>query len=199
MNISDTASVKYLSVRQPWAQLIVEGIKPVENRPWSTLHRGPLLIHAGLTASATPLSVINARYGLALTPDEFERGGIIGVVTLTGVVRSHDSPFFDGPTTTTKESNIKPNYGLTFTRPQRLPFFPMRGALMIRPAPADAIAFYREALISYVESSGQDFNAGHERGGFRGRRIERQPRADRPEGETDPWLAPPTLMTCRYW
>lgn len=151
MNLSHNPSAKFLSVRQPWAQLIVAGIKPIENRPWSTGYRGPLFIHASLTPSATPLGAINERYGLALTPDQFEFGGIVGVVTLASVVREHTSPFFDGPT----GDKGKANYGLVLTRPQRLPFFPMRGALMIRPAPDDALAFYREALISYA-------NGGHE-------------------------------------
>ena len=35
-----------LSVRQPWAALIVNGGKDVENRTWSTKHRGILYIHA---------------------------------------------------------------------------------------------------------------------------------------------------------
>lgn len=37
-----------LSVRQPWASLIVAGIKRVENRTWTTDYRGPLLVHASL-------------------------------------------------------------------------------------------------------------------------------------------------------
>jgi hypothetical protein len=36
-----------LSIRQPWASLIVAGLKPVENRSWRVRYRGPLLIHAG--------------------------------------------------------------------------------------------------------------------------------------------------------
>ena len=39
--------MKCLSVRQPWAAWILLGAKDVENRTWSTRHRGPLLIHAG--------------------------------------------------------------------------------------------------------------------------------------------------------
>lgn len=39
--------MKALSIRQPWAWLIVHGYKPVENRTWRTSYRGPLLIHAG--------------------------------------------------------------------------------------------------------------------------------------------------------
>ena len=38
-----------VSVRQPWADLLVSGIKSVENRSWKCAHRGPLLIHAGKT------------------------------------------------------------------------------------------------------------------------------------------------------
>jgi len=37
-----------LSIRQPWAWLIVQGHKPIENRTWPTTYRGPLLIHAGV-------------------------------------------------------------------------------------------------------------------------------------------------------
>jgi hypothetical protein len=35
-----------VSVQQPYADLIVAGAKPVENRTWKTQHRGELWIHA---------------------------------------------------------------------------------------------------------------------------------------------------------
>lgn len=35
-----------LSVRQPYATLIVAGVKETEYRSWPTKHRGPLLIHS---------------------------------------------------------------------------------------------------------------------------------------------------------
>jgi hypothetical protein len=38
--------MKALSVAQPWATLIVYGIKRLETRPWATVHRGPVAIHA---------------------------------------------------------------------------------------------------------------------------------------------------------
>ena len=38
-----------LSVRQPWASLIVHGIKAIENRAWSCAYRGRIVIHAGKT------------------------------------------------------------------------------------------------------------------------------------------------------
>lgn len=41
-----TQTVKVLSVRQPWASLIVLGFKDVENRTWGTSYRGRMYIHA---------------------------------------------------------------------------------------------------------------------------------------------------------
>ena len=36
--------VKVLTVKQPWASLIVHGIKDIENRSWKTNFRGRVLI-----------------------------------------------------------------------------------------------------------------------------------------------------------
>ena len=38
--------MKTLSVRQPWANLIVDDIKPIENRTWKTNYRGRIYVHA---------------------------------------------------------------------------------------------------------------------------------------------------------
>jgi hypothetical protein len=35
-----------LSLKQPWAALVVHGLKTLEIRRWATAYRGPLLIHA---------------------------------------------------------------------------------------------------------------------------------------------------------
>ncbi|MCB2188832.1 MAG: ASCH domain-containing protein [Deltaproteobacteria bacterium] len=45
--------MKCLSIRQPWASLIVAGMKDVENRSWATKYRGPVLIHAAATVADT--------------------------------------------------------------------------------------------------------------------------------------------------
>lgn len=39
--------VRALSVRRPWAHLIMAGHKMIENRTWSTHWRGTLVVHAG--------------------------------------------------------------------------------------------------------------------------------------------------------
>ena len=39
--------MKAITIKQPYASLIVEGIKDIENRTWKTNYRGRILIHAG--------------------------------------------------------------------------------------------------------------------------------------------------------
>lgn len=39
--------LKVLTLRQPWATLVSEGIKRYEFRSWETKYRGKVLIHAG--------------------------------------------------------------------------------------------------------------------------------------------------------
>lgn len=39
--------VKVLTLKQPWATLVAEGIKKYEFRTWKTNYRGKVLIHAG--------------------------------------------------------------------------------------------------------------------------------------------------------
>ena len=45
--MSKRATITVLSVRQPWAWLLVNGYKDIENRNWATEFRGRCFIHAG--------------------------------------------------------------------------------------------------------------------------------------------------------
>lgn len=69
-----------LTICQPYAELIIRGDKPIENRNWATRFRGPLQIHAGL----------NKRWwdeGYALDPDKVDWGAIIGQVDMIDCVK----------------------------------------------------------------------------------------------------------------
>lgn len=46
MNISQDRGLTVISMHQPWASLLVYGIKRIEGRGWSTEHTGRLWIHA---------------------------------------------------------------------------------------------------------------------------------------------------------
>ncbi len=80
---------KALSVQQPWAWAIVEGLKDVENRKWLTHHRGPLLIQAGLQDDLKGWQFLD-EMGIPLPVDP-PTGGIIGVVDLVDCVEVYDS------------------------------------------------------------------------------------------------------------
>ena len=85
-----------LSVRQPWAWLIVNGFKTVENRSWATDYRGPLLIHAGKTLDLSPRDMAGLRRDLRPTgiiiPAELPLGGIVGMVDLVDCVTACADP-----------------------------------------------------------------------------------------------------------
>lgn len=66
-----------LSLKQPWAALLVAGRKTIEVRRWRTDHRGPVLIHAARIDDPRPVA-------WDLVPDDLRpltalRGGVIGV------------------------------------------------------------------------------------------------------------------------
>ena len=88
---------KALSVRQPYAFLLVTGIKTCENRSWSTNHRGTLVIHAGAKSMTKDdwAWLDEAFQELELpAPDRddplLRTGGIVGAVYLADVVTTPD-------------------------------------------------------------------------------------------------------------
>jgi len=107
--------MKVLSVRQPWAYLIVAGYKDIENRTWYTGHRGPLLIQASKGVDPDDFMPKQREYiesaGIVI-PEDLPRGAIVGSATLTNVysdgrdeelqdlmfLRGQDgNPWFEGP------------------------------------------------------------------------------------------------------
>jgi hypothetical protein len=46
--------MRALSIKQPWANLIVSGEKTIETRTWQTSYRGPLLIVSAKTPAIEP-------------------------------------------------------------------------------------------------------------------------------------------------
>lgn len=118
--------MKALSIRQPWASLIVWGLKDIENRAWPTEYRGPFWVHAGWnlnTEFAADLrdffDRLSARVGLDLrhyADIAFPRGGIIGRATLADCITESLSPWFIGT-----------GYGFVITNPQERDFQPLKG------------------------------------------------------------------------
>ena len=66
-----------LSIKQPWAALIVAGLKTVEVRTWPTRRRGRVLIHAGKLADDRPQGWERVTTAELMEATRL-RGGIIG-------------------------------------------------------------------------------------------------------------------------
>jgi hypothetical protein len=122
--------MKVLVIRQPWAWLIVNGYKDIENRPWNTHYRGPILIQASSHRPTKKEKVAFTRYarrrGVEL-PETFDLGGIVGRATLEDCVTSSRSKWFVGPV------------GLVLSKPKKLPFVPLKGRLMLFDPPKSVL------------------------------------------------------------
>jgi len=122
-----------ISILQPWAWLIVNGHKDIENRVWSTKFRGRILIHAGKSYEAA----VHDRYADDLLDDfdielpayaDMLRGGIVGSATVTDCVQEHPSRWFVG------------TWGFVLAQQRVRPFVPYRGQLGIFRVPQSALS-----------------------------------------------------------
>lgn len=84
--------MKAISIKQPWAELIIAGIKNVENRIWKTDYRGRLAIHASKSFDVRWLNRISG--GLVGIANEYLKkvgvtnlvyGCILGTVELVDI------------------------------------------------------------------------------------------------------------------
>jgi len=72
--------VKALTIRQPRAELILQGRKQIELREWATGHRGLLVIHAGGNVEE------DACRACSLDPATITRGAVVGVVEVVEMI-----------------------------------------------------------------------------------------------------------------
>lgn len=115
--------MRCLSIRQPWAWLIVNGYKDVENRDWKRDVRGEILIHAAKFVDHAGYRWVEQNfpeiYPLIPSYDRIERGGLVGKATIIDCVSEHISLWFFG------------KYGFVFDTDKStpLPFKPLAGQL----------------------------------------------------------------------
>lgn len=94
--------MRVLSVRQPYASLLVLGPKKYEARTWKTDYRGPVLIHASSSAVSSTMihdiegnrEMLEAVQSIGWKTDtaikDLPRSTIIGQVDLVGIVPSEE-------------------------------------------------------------------------------------------------------------
>ncbi|MBI4150903.1 ASCH domain-containing protein [Candidatus Woesearchaeota archaeon] len=69
--------MKALSLKQPWAELVVSGKKTIETRTWNTSFRGTFLVHASRISNKDAMK----RFGFTSLPT----GCIVGEARLVDV------------------------------------------------------------------------------------------------------------------
>ncbi len=118
--------IKAISIQQPWAWLIVNGFKDVENRTWPTKFVAPVAIHAGkkidtfsdhcLRMALHPVTMNNFDVRSVL-PAKFDTGGIVGIAEIHHCAGTSESDWFVGP------------HGFLIRNASPVPFIPCRGQL----------------------------------------------------------------------
>lgn len=132
--------MKSISIRQPWAWLIVNGYKDIENRNWKfpPSYRETLLIHASKTFDYDGYEWVKETFpeipmpspGKHIThnvPEVYDRGGFVGTARLSDVVEFDDSPWFFG------------EYGFKIRMAKPIPFIPYKGQLGLFDVPQSII------------------------------------------------------------
>lgn len=76
--------MKVITIKQPFASLIVEGFKEYEFRTWKTKYRGKILIHAGKGVDKKAMKKFE-KYNL-----DYPSGCIIAEVDLTDCIKIDD-------------------------------------------------------------------------------------------------------------
>lgn len=96
--------VPALTIRQPWASLIIRGGKDIENRNWPTSVRGTVAIHSSARMTRDDMDdacEVMERFipkfnRHVFMRDKFPLGSILGTVEIVGCVRESTSPWFFG-------------------------------------------------------------------------------------------------------
>lgn len=116
--------MKALSIKQPWAELILRGIKDVENRTWETAYRGQFILHAGKKLDAEAYRRLSPYHEFRELPS-----GILGVCELVSCSRVVSSGWHE------------PGYwGLYLMNPRRFPQpIPFRGMQCFFDVPDDVV------------------------------------------------------------
>jgi len=131
--------MKALSIRQPWAWLILHAGKNIENRTWSTTFRGEFLIHAAKRMTFEEYdSALEFAYDLNPALEQIEiphpahiiRGGIVGTARLVDVIPPHIERPDDFPW------NAEGQFGLILADVREVPFVQMNGRLGFFDVPA---------------------------------------------------------------
>ena len=113
--------MKALSLKQPWAELILQGKKKIELRKWNTKFRGEFLIHS----SKIPDKEGMKKFGFK----DLKCGFIIGKVNLIDVKKYEDNREFEKDKNLHLATKEWGQYGFILENPRRIKPMEAKGSL----------------------------------------------------------------------
>ncbi len=113
--------MKALSMKQPFAELVLEGKKKIELRKWNTNFRGEFLIHASKNSDEKSMK----QFGFQKLPC----GAIIGKARLVNVKKYRNKNEHDSDKNLHLASDVWGNFGFVLENPVRINPVPCRGQL----------------------------------------------------------------------
>ncbi len=113
--------MKALSLKQPWAELILQGRKKIELRKWNTHFRGEFLIHA----SKNPDKEGMKQFGF----NDLPCGFIVGKAELSDVKKYQSDDEFNKDKNLHLASQEWGTFGFILKNPERINIVPAKGRL----------------------------------------------------------------------
>jgi predicted transcriptional regulator len=114
--------MKTLSLKQPWAELILQGKKKIELRRWNTKFRGTFYIHASGNIDEEMMKKYNFK--------ELPRQSVVGKVTLVDVKKyDNEDEFLKDSDKHLASSMEWGSYGFILENPERIKEFKCKGKL----------------------------------------------------------------------
>ncbi|MEK6890851.1 MAG: ASCH domain-containing protein [Nanoarchaeota archaeon] len=121
INREKELKMKVLSLKQPYAELILQGKKKIELRNWNTHFRGEFLIHASKISDAEAMRKFNF--------NTLPLGGIVGKANLLDVKLYKNYLEHGKDKDLHLASSSWGNFGFLLENPIRLNFKPLKGQL----------------------------------------------------------------------
>lgn len=126
--------MKALSILQPYAWLIVNALKDIENRDWRASYRGHFLVHAGKRYSRRDhdeyAEDFAEDFGIILPAyEDMPRGGVVGQSEIIDCVQKHPSRW-----------KMEGSWGMVLANSKPLTFTPYRGQLGFFSIPREIVA-----------------------------------------------------------
>lgn len=138
--------MRALTIRQPWATLIMTGLKRIETRTARTKRRGRVFLHAGATMGKAERE---AAIREGLDPDQLPRGVILGTMEIVDAVPAEDLDVSDAERSRGDYRPGRWGWKLADVRALSKPV-PATGALSFWKVPEDVADAAKEETLSRV-------------------------------------------------